>query len=409
MSKDLPLRSFGTRCVFTSPGFSCAGSQGCSGAIGHFTSEVAVVATKVEFEKERVLAEAIGSSFEESDTSVETLSIADETEETLLLLKAIEEKAELDLTSAVGEGTEEDISSVYDFSEDVLPQPKVEMKRKVEVEKRCCDSLCSLMEWPNDVLQRLKTISSKSTKLEIKQSLLDHLHNQSKLGVVTHGFLFGGKFFCRKGFCDVSGVSCYLVREVFKAFSQGQVKFVHGNEIGFRETEATQNFTVWMKSFAHNFGNYAPDEEVIVLSSCFTLKDIFDIYISQSPSPHIKKSYFYELFRAKFGPKRLDRTLPRLRISKFSKHSKCDQCLLLDRFQRSCKGEDQHTYAKSLKQAHRQDFVRARLAIEEHRQSALTDPENNLFLQVSVISSDFDSRLSKKKTCRCTLLTLKSL
>ena len=332
--------------------------------------------------REGFLAEAMGSSFD--DSSVDDLSIADETEESLRLLQAIDEKA---VSSIARDTAEEDDISVYEFCEDDLPvsNPEVKMKEKAEVVKKCCDSMCNLVEWPKVVLTRLKDINNKSSKLKLKQSLLDHLHNQSSLGVLTHGFLFSGYYFCRNGFCDVSGVSSYLVREVFKAFYQGQVKFVHGSEIGFRETEATVNFTAWMKSFAHDFGNYSPDEELIVLSSCFTIKDIYDVYISQSPSPHIKRSYFYELFRVKFGPKRLDRTLPRLRISKFSKHSVCDQCLLLDRFQRSCKGEDQLAYSKSLKQAHRQDFVRARLAIEEHRQSALTDPENTLFLQVSLL------------------------
>ena len=202
------------------------------------------------------------------------------------------------------------------------------------------------------------------------------------MGVSTHGFLFGGNYFCRKGFREVAGVSSYLVTEVFKAFYSGQVTFEHGNKVGFREKESTRTFSVWMKNFAHNYGNFAPDEQEIILSSFFTLKDIFDIYISESSPPHIPKSSFYELFRTKFGPKRLDRSLPHIRISKYTKHGVCDQCLLLDRFHRSCKGETELLLAKSLKHNHRKDFVRARFSIEEHRQKALTDPDNEIFLQI---------------------------
>ena len=379
------------------------------------------------------MMDAIGSSFEESSDSesCEDFSIAEENEESVRLVKAIESKAKDDVTGAKGvqcfddeaEENEDSIrllkavertaeavtkttgeecfvdgnNSVYEFMEDVesVKILKPEVKLKVNPSEKCCDNLCNLKMWPKEVLQRLQTVINKNSKGEIKQNLLDHLHKQSQMGVPTHGFLFGGKYFCRNGFTEVTGVSHYIVREVFKAFLSGQVTFVHGNGVGFRESEATLNFTAWMKTFAHNYGNYAPDEEVIVISSCFTLKDIYYIYRCESPSPYIKKSYFYELFRVKFGPKRLDRTLPRLRISKYSKHSKCDQCLLLDRYQRSCKGETELNFAKSLKQAHRRDFVRARLAIEEHRQSALTDPENSLYLQIDDMDN---SKESHKKT-----------
>ena len=338
-----------------------------------------------------ILAEAIGSSFEESsdsECSCEDFAIADENEENRQILKALKSKAATN--AAVSKASE--ITSVYDFVEEdnasIKTFKRVKLSKKSEVEllgcsvKECCDNLCNLKRWSNEVKTRLQTVVNHKSKSDIKQNLLDHLHKQSQMGLSTRGFLFGGNYFCRKGFTEVAGVSRYIVKEVFIAFLRGQVKFIHGNEIGFRETEATRNFTIWMKIFAHNYGNYAPDEEVIVLSSCFTIKDIYDIYFSEAAPPHIQKSYFYALFRIKFGPNRLDRSLPRIRISKYSKHSKCDQCLLLDQYQRSSKGEADLSFAKSLKQSHRRDFVRARATIEEHRQKALTDPENEIFIQI---------------------------
>ena len=229
---------------------------------------------------------------------------------------------------------------------------------------------------------RFKGVIENKSKFEIKQALLDHLYCQERLGVSTMGFLFSGNYFCRKGFAEVSGVTGYIVREVFTAFAAGQVIFVHGNSVGYRETEAAVNFTAWMKRFAHQYGNYSPDDELIVLSSWFSLKDIYYIYCSECPGPHIKKSYFYKLFKLKFSPKRMDKSLPHIRLSKYTKHSKCDQCLLLDKYRKRCKSETEIDFAKSLQQAHQRDYVRARLAIEEFRQFALADPDGCLCLQI---------------------------
>ena len=336
--------------------------------------------------------EPIGSSFDESscsdNESCESLSIADESEETLQLMKALENHTDQETTEDPCQADTERLS-VYEFRDDDASETgdfttgeTVEDPAKTAAASECCDNLCNLRIWSPEVRQRLQMVIENRSKSEIKQSLLDHLHSQANVGALTCGFLFGGNYFCRKGFAEVSGVSPYIVKEVFKAFLMGQVTFVHANGIGYREKESTISFTAWMQTFAHNFGNYSPDEELIVLSSCFSLKDLFHIYCYEAPAPHITQSYFYKLFHEKFGPKRLDKSLPRLRISKYSKHSQCDSCLLLNRYQKGCRGETELEFARSLKQAHRRDFVRARLAIEMHRQKALTDPESCLMIQV---------------------------
>ena len=332
--------------------------------------------------------EPIGSSFDESgcseNESCDSLSIADESGETLQLMKALVNQTGNDTTVGACQA-DTDRLSVYEFRDDASETGDLNTEVTVDTAERtseCCDNLCNLRIWSHEVRQRLQMVIENRSKSEIKQTLLDHLHNQGNLGASTCGFLFGGNYFCRRGFAEVSGVSDYLVREVFKAFFLGQVTFVHGNGIGFREKQSTISFTAWMQTFSHNFGNYSPDEELIVLSSCFSLKDLYYIYCSEAPAPHITKSYFYKLFREKFGPKRLDKSLPRLRVSKYSKHSKCDNCLSLDRYQKGCRGENELEFAKSLKQSHRMDFVKARLTIEGHRQKALTDPESCLMIQV---------------------------
>ena len=93
-------------------------------------------------------------------------------------------------------------------------------------------------------------------------------------------------------------------------------------------------------------------------------------------------STFYRLFKTCFGPKREDKTLPCLRISAYSTHSKCDQCLALSSFQRSSQTEEQLAFAKSLKMAHKRCYGAARNYIENLRHSAISDPESRLFLQL---------------------------
>ena len=57
----------------------------------------------------------------------------------------------------------------------------------------------------------------------------------------------------------------------------------------------------------------------------------------KAPLPRIKISTFYRLFDLKFGPYREDKNFPHIRISNYSTHSKCETCLSLNKFQKSCK------------------------------------------------------------------------
>jgi hypothetical protein len=155
-----------------------------------------------------------------------------------------------------------------------------------------------------------------------------------------------------------------------------------------------------------HFGNYAPDQELIVISACFTVKEIFDLYKAQSPAPLVAESSFYSLFRSKFGPRRLDKSLPHIRLSSYSSHSRCDQCLSLERCQRSCNSEEELAMAKNLKQEHKQTYVRARISIEEKRLKALSDPDGHVFLQIDDMDNHKGWRSCQKKIYFLTLSLL---
>ena len=85
--------------------------------------------------------------------------------------------------------------------------------------------------------------------------------------------------------------------------------YEHGNTGIMKQQVATTQFIVWMKEFAESYGQYAPDENKIVINYWLTKKVLFNIYIEESLSPHLAKSTFYEYFELYFGPQRRDKTL----------------------------------------------------------------------------------------------------
>ena len=336
----------------------------------------------------------IGDSFDSrsSSSDEENFSLSNTREASDFLLAVNSSKGKSVAVALDASSTLNNLPSVssgediFDFSDE---NEVIERFRPISTQKSelsltinsCCDSYCNSQILSAQVGDKIEKLVRNKKKGEIKDSLLNQLYAQKNLGLSTHGFMIGGHFFCWKSFCSVSKVSYYLVREIFRAFSIGQKHFIHGNVVGLRETAATIGFICWVKTFAENFGNYAPDEKVIVISAVFTVKEIYELYKVQAPDPQVAKSSFYNLLKTKFGPKRVDRSLPCVRISSYSTHSRCDQCLLLERFQRSCQTEDDLNMAKELKQEHKQTYVRARVAIEEKRLQAISDPNSHVFIQ----------------------------
>ena len=324
-----------------------------------------------------IMNEAVGASFD-SDNDVSDASddscqfkVAEECELAKNIMEALSKESEINL----------DKQNVYDFTEDdedVVPSNV--HKSNIASVTKCCSNMCCQQALSKQVLTIMDEIMKKSGK-EKKQFLLDHLIKQEEFDISTVGFQFFGRFFCRKSFSLVSGVSEYIVKEASKAFESGQVTFVHGNELGMRETESGLGFIIWMKRHAALYGNQAPDEDTLILSSCYSLTDLFLQYKLEAAGPQIQKSTFYRSFKRQFGPYRVNKSLPHIRISSYSKHSKCDRCILLDKYQRSCKRPEDFELARGLKQSHKQTYKMAYQAIQEKRCNALYDADNHIFIQ----------------------------
>ena len=277
---------------------------------------------------------------------------------------------------------------IYNFTEDSSFDEIAEYKYKPKQLTICktVQPLCSISECvakaSKDTSEIIKTLLSGKNKSEIKNQLLQHLKGQQRMGLTGSGFVFGGEFLCSKCFANESGQSNYIVEMVLHDLNTGLCKYEHGNLGGVKHSAATTNFIVWMKSFIVLYGQQAPDESVTVLPSFLKIKDIYEIYVTESEKPLILQSSFYNHFHSFFGKNRKDKSLPCVRISSYSTHSKCSQCIALVVLQRRSVSEDDLALAKSLKLKHRQCYSHARDYIENLRHLSISHPESHLFLQL---------------------------
>ena len=194
---------------------------------------------------------------------------------------------------------------------------------------------------------------------------------------------------CPKYFSEISGVSRYLINQVMEDFELGRIRYDHGNSGNFQCSVASNGFQCWMRSFAEVYAQSAPDEEVYILPSFLSIKDLFEIYCEEVQSPKVKVSTFYYLFKKLFGWNRGDKSLPHIRLSAWSTHSKCDTCIALRRYRRSCRTEESIKHAASLSLSHKNCYGRGRIHIEHLRQLSISYPESRMMIQIDDMGTYF--------------------
>ena len=262
-----------------------------------------------------------------------------------------------------------------------------------------CKQNCKITfeQWTEDDKNELKQIFQNMKKIEKKNFLLEHLKKQKAMGFSLSGFLFKRHFFCFKAFEKISGISEYLISLSVEAASQDLVKFEHSSQGVEKLSTATIGFIVWMKSFALQFGQYSPDELVIVLPGHLRMVDLLRFYEEDSfvQQPRVRESSFYKLFKEKFSHTRTDKLLPWIRISKYSTHSKCDACLILDQKRRKARSSEEIDLIKALSFKHMESQHRSRIHIQTRRRQCLSFPSEFLLIQMD----DMDNQ--KSYTPRC--------
>ena len=218
----------------------------------------------------------------------------------------------------------------------------------------CQKYLCQGMVWGCIfVLERgwyrnSKTSISWFEICDVKNKLLGWLQFQKSAGLPINCYFFNNQLLCVGYFCAITGLSKYYAITVLNDFHKGWRRYVHASENQSKCTASCTTFICWMKRFSENFGQDGPTDIVTVLPSYLNKAELYTIYSKEACKPHVKLSTFYKLMKSKFGPRREDKSLPWIRISRVSTHSKCNMCLGLDHFQRKCKSDAELEFCKGV-------------------------------------------------------------
>ena len=270
------------------------------------------------------------------------------------------------------------------LSREVMSSEVISKLESNRICSRYCSGDCHSV-WENlqvDKKKRIEDLFTQMTLLEKKNFLLDHLKKQDLLGIKKNGFHFEGHTYCIKSCSIITRVSQYILKQVKEDFKNQLCKYVHGNKYGTRISYSAINFIAWMKHFSSLYGQSSPDELLIVIPSHWTKKSIYDKYISEIVGKPVKMATFYNLMKLKFGPRRLDTSLPWIRISPVSSHSVCDTCTILKQYKRRCTSNEQLLYVQALKYKHTQNYGRARITIANLRQTALSFKSDVMMIQL---------------------------
>ena len=178
---------------------------------------------------------------------------------------------------------------------------------------------------------------------------------------------------------------------VLKDFSKGQLRYIHANQNKCITTAKSVTFVCWMKAFSEKFGQQGPVDIVTVLPSYLNKRELHKIYQTEAPSPHVKYSTFCKLLKTCFGPRREDKSLPWVRFSSVSTHSKCDTCLGLDKYQRECKNKAELAYCESLKKQHMILYGGSRITVGNFIQRGKSNPEEVFCLQIDSMDNSKSS------------------
>ena len=273
---------------------------------------------------------------------------------------------------------------------DPLPTIYAENKvEKIKVSKfsaKChCENKCeeAVINLTDEVVNDMKAKFIGESLTKTKNIILSHLKTQSDvLETVDNGFYYSGHSYCTAVFSKLIGVSPYILRKVLDAHKQRLTKFVHNNSLMPKNCPRKVNAMCWFKSFCQIYGQSAPDHILVVLPSWLDITTVFAMYKQENPveSEQIKYSTFAKMMKTDFGPRRHDRSLMRVRFSKYSSHSVCTECYDLDAFQRTCRTEKDINLCRALKFKHRERFSKQQMCITSMRHLSQTFPDQHFSL-----------------------------
>lgn len=246
----------------------------------------------------------------------------------------------------------------------------VSEKVAVRVKRLCCvnDCFTVIEEARTEDKEEFKR-RFEGTKPVQKNKMLAHLRSTAEADLeAAHGnhdyFHFQQSKMCPRAFSELVGISKYMCEGVRSDFNRGRTApYEHGNRGKGRLTVAGSNFISWMLDFAQKYAQASPDELLVILPKIFIKTELFQIYEKEVDGPKVKKNSFYKLFKTQFGPNRQNKNLPRIRISIYSSHAKCDTCVKLSEARKLIKSSEDLKQVRARTQQHRTEYGEARIEV----------------------------------------------
>jgi hypothetical protein len=281
------------------------------------------------------------------------------------------------------------------------PLPTIYAQKKNNIMKtqfsvRCdCVNNCpeAVANLTSEAVEGIKAQFVGESLTETKNIILAHLKTQSDmLETDNDGFFYKGHAYCGEAFSKLTGISRYILRKIQEAHMQGMKKFVHNNSLITKSSPRKVNAICWFKVYCTIYGQRAPDDIMVVLPSWLDVTTVFEMYKQENPieKEQIKYSTFCNMLNKDFGPRRRDRSLPRVRFSKYSSHSVCSDCFDLNAFQRTCRTQNDIDLCRALKFKHRERFSKQQRCITSMRHLSQTFPDQHF----SIFMDSMDNQKS---------------
>lgn len=141
----------------------------------------------------------------------------------------------------------------------------------------CCPNKCLRKLSMEDIIYCEKSLKTEE-QTNRRNLILDYLHKHSKpvtSGGIETKFFAGGKSVCKQAWLLAHDVKPDTFQWIYKEFRKGVVRIEHGNLGNKRPTKKTKDCIAWLDFFVNCVGHHQPDQPVIHLPSCFSVRAIY--------------------------------------------------------------------------------------------------------------------------------------
>ena len=250
---------------------------------------------------------------------------------------------------------------------------------------KCCEKNCvEKLEYVSLDAKNLIREKFKCKMLTQKNLLLDHLVNTSDVELSNYDekcnyYYFEQNKICPKAYKDLTGVSIYILDVVRTDFNRGRrVKYEHGNQGKGRMTVAGSNCVAFLLEFSKKYAQDSPDEKLVILPKIFIVSELFHIYRNEVKGTLVAKNSFFKIFKQHFGPNRKNKDMPRIRISSYSSHAKCDTCVKLQEARKMVRCVADLDMVRKKTEEHRLEYGGARIEVDRLLLQCQTFPKDYL-------------------------------